>query len=71
MLKCLRNPKEGKQYRGIPVIVCTGKELTQEEYDRLKTEAVAILVKGEEFEAELKGTLSEFFPAAEGSTSPP
>ena len=67
----LKRLQEGKQYRGIPVIVCTGKELTQEEYDRLKTEAVAILVKGEEFEAELKGTLSEFFPAAEGSTSPP
>jgi PAS domain S-box-containing protein len=67
----LKRLQEGKQYRGIPVIVCTGKELTREEYDRLKTETVAILVKGEEFEAELKGTLSRFFPPAEGSNPPP
>ena len=67
----LKRLQEGKGYREIPVIVCTGKELTREEFDRLKAEAVAILVKGEEFEAELKRTLSGFFPPVEDSVSRP
>ena len=41
----LKRRQEEKRYRGIPVIVCTGKELTREEYDRLKTQAVAVLVE--------------------------
>jgi CheY-like chemotaxis protein len=67
----LKRLREGKQYLGIPVIVCTDEELTREEYDRLKAQAAAILMKGEDFEAKLKRTLSGFFPAAKGSDSPP
>jgi PAS domain S-box-containing protein len=51
-----------KEQQGLPVIICTGKELTREERDRLQGQASGIVAKGDGFEENLKGILSKFFP---------
>ncbi len=67
----LKRLREETRHRGIPVVICTGKELSREEQERLQSEAVAILSKGEDFEAELRAVLSRFFPLAEGPSAGP
>ena len=65
----LKRLHEKKRYRGIPVIICTGKELTRRDQERLQAQAVGIVAKGERFEEELRRILSHLFPLA--GDSPP
>jgi PAS domain S-box-containing protein len=65
----LKRLHEEKRYRGIPVIICTGKELTRKDQERLQAQAVGIVAKGERFEEELRRILSQLFPLA--GDSPP
>jgi PAS domain S-box-containing protein len=67
----LKRLHEEKRYRGIPVIICTGKELTRKDQERLQAQAVGIVAKGERFEEELRKILSQFFPLAGGSPGIP
>lgn len=46
----------------IPVIICTGKELTAEERERLLSQATEIMVKGDDLEANLMTVLANLFP---------
>jgi len=54
----------------IPVIICTGKELSPAEQKRLQAQAAEILAKGSDFEADLMAVLASFFPL-DVSLSPP
>ena len=54
--------REQREQMGLPVIICTGKELTREERGRLQGQASGIVAKGEGFEKNLKRVLSRFFP---------
>ncbi len=51
---------------GIPVIICTGKELSLDELTRIQTEAAGIVRKGEGFEEELREILGKLFPLKGG-----
>ena len=62
----LKRLQEEKRHRGIPVIICTGKELSKKDQERLQAQAVAIVAKGERFEEELREILSRLFPLAGG-----
>jgi CheY-like chemotaxis protein len=57
--------RKGSEHRGLPVIICTGKELAKEEMQRLQNQASGIVAKGENFEKDLKELLSTFFPLKE------
>ncbi|MFC1575221.1 response regulator [Gemmatimonadota bacterium] len=67
----LKRLREGGEHTGIPVIICTGKELTLDERSRLQAQASGIVAKGEGFEADLKGILSQFFPLKQTMDPPP
>ncbi|MGW8266268.1 MAG: response regulator [Longimicrobiales bacterium] len=58
-----------KRYRGIPVILCTGKDLTRNDLERLQAQAAGVVVKGERMEEELRTILSRLFSPA-GAPSP-
>jgi CheY-like chemotaxis protein len=51
----------------IPVIICTGKELSMDERRRLLSEATEIVHKGNGFEESLMAVLSSFFTLGGGS----
>jgi len=53
----------------IPVVICTGKEISIEERKLLLGQAAEILAKGEGFEARLMAALSSYFPV-DGAPSP-
>ncbi len=61
----LKRLREDPGRVGMPVIICTGKELTREERGRLQAQASGIVAKGEGFEENLKRILSCFFPLAD------
>jgi PAS domain S-box-containing protein len=46
----------------IPVIICTGKELSVDERKRLLSQATEIVAKGDDLETKLRRVLSSFFP---------
>ncbi len=54
-------------HSGIPVVICTGKELSAEEKDRLLEQATEVVAKGEGVDDRLRAILGRWFPAA----SPP
>jgi PAS domain S-box-containing protein len=54
--------RNDEAHHGLPVIICTGKDLTREERGRLQGQASGIVSKGDGFEENLKGILSTFFP---------
>jgi CheY-like chemotaxis protein len=45
--------KENSDWRGIPVVVLTAKELTDSEIEMLRSETVGLFQKGEEWKAQL------------------
>ena len=55
----------------IPVIICTGKELSSAEQKRLQAQAAEILAKGSGFEADLMAVLASFFPLDVRISPPP
>jgi PAS domain S-box-containing protein len=55
----------------IPVIICTGKEVTPGERKRLLGQAEEIVGKGEGFKERLITTLSRYFPVDEATPYPP
>jgi CheY-like chemotaxis protein len=68
-LRRLRNDPAGIQ---IPVVICTGKELSPDERESLLSQAGQILSKGEGFETRLRAVLSDMFsldPAPASSES--
>ena len=58
----LKRLREDAQRSELPVIICTGKELSLKERKRLLAEATRVLEKGDEFEADLASALADFFP---------
>jgi PAS domain S-box-containing protein len=58
-LQRLREDPDGSE---IPVIICTGKELSLGERKRLLAQAIRVLEKGEGFEKDLMSALADFFP---------
>lgn len=58
--------RDRSEQMGLPVIICTGKELSKEERARLQGQASGIVAKGEGFEKDLRGILSRFFPLEGG-----
>jgi len=58
----MRRLREEKRHRGIPVIICTERDLDRAHQERLQAQAVAILAKGRDFEKDLRTVLSRFFP---------
>jgi CheY-like chemotaxis protein len=50
----------------VPVVICTGKELSFNDRRRLLTQATEILTKGEDFESRLRSVLASFFPLDPG-----
>ena len=61
-LKRLRSDHDGME---VPVIICTGKDLSLEERKRLLAQATRVLEKGEAFEEELMAALADYFPRGE------
>jgi CheY-like chemotaxis protein len=55
----------------IPVIICTGKEISSAELKRLQAQAAEILEKGSDFEANLMAVLASFFPLDVRLSPPP
>ena len=58
----LKRLRERPEHVGIPVVICTGKELSPEELDRLRAQASGVVSKGVGFEKKLMDLLSRFFP---------
>jgi CheY-like chemotaxis protein len=58
----LKRLREDPSREGIPVIVCTGKELAPDEKNRLLSEAAEVLQKGESFEKDLLSAVADFVP---------
>ena len=58
----LKRLREDPSKVDIPVIICTGKDLSDEERERLLSQATEVLAKGDEFENRLRSVLSGFFP---------
>ncbi len=58
----LKRLREDPRRSELPVIICTGKELSLTERKRLLAQASRVLEKGDEFEADLASALAEFFP---------
>ena len=54
----------------IPVIICTGKELSEKERRMLLSQATEIVAKGDDFEANLMTILTSFFPPDERGPQP-
>ena len=54
--------RERTEKIGLPVIICTGKELSREERARLQGQASGIIPKGERLEEDLKDFFSRLFP---------
>lgn len=54
--------RENGDRKDLPVIICTGKELSREDQVRLQGQAAGILPKGERLEEALRGFLTRFFP---------
>jgi len=61
----LNRLRERRKEISIPVVICTGKELSLDEKNRLRAQASGIVVKGKGFEKDLKEILSRFFPLKE------
>jgi len=53
----------------IPVIICTGTDVSGEERERLLSQATEIMAKGDDFEANLMTVLARFFPSDERPSS--
>ncbi len=58
----LKRLREQASHVGIPVIICTGKELSREERGRIQSQASGMVAKGEGFEGNLRAILGQFFP---------
>jgi CheY-like chemotaxis protein len=66
----LKRLREDPSREGIPVIVCTGKELGPDEKNRLLSEAAEILEKGESFEKDLLSAVAGFVPVQPVESDP-
>ena len=58
--------REREDGMGLPVIVCTEKELSREERSRLQTRASEVVTKGKSLEKDLREILQLFFPVDRG-----
>lgn len=71
----LKRLREDPSKADIPVIICTGKDLSAQERERLLSQATEVLSKGDEFEDRLRSVLSGFFPVGSEksatTTTPP
>ena len=61
-LTFLSRLRSRRREKGLPVVVCTAKELDKEEKARLQAKASGVITKGKGLEEELKEILSCFFP---------
>jgi CheY-like chemotaxis protein len=58
----LQRLRENPSRAEIPVVICTGKELSQEERQRLLTQATEVVGKGEGFDERLRKVLGRHLP---------
>ncbi len=61
----LQRLRKGPTPVEIPVIICTGKELSPEERERLLSQATEIVAKGDDLKANLMTVLAKLFPLEE------
>jgi CheY-like chemotaxis protein len=54
--------REHPERNNLPVIICTGKELSREDQVRLQGQAAGVIPKGETLEENLRALLSRLFP---------
>ena len=66
----LRELRAHREWRSLPVVVVTSKDLTREEWKRLDETAVAVLRKGEYGVEELVGTVRALVVGREASDAP-
>jgi PAS domain S-box-containing protein len=58
----LQRLRENPDHVDIPVVICTAKDLSEEEREQLQAEATELLEKGEGFESKLQAVLAHQFP---------
>jgi CheY-like chemotaxis protein len=62
--------RANRYHMGLPVIVMTGTQLTDEELEEISEKASVVLAKGDDFIPRLRSFLSTLFPLESTTASP-